>query len=228
LRVSSCGDWYESHREIYDSLRERVEEFLDSMLNKEGMEKGSDYVFVGSRLKSKTSFERKLRTIENGSLKYSKPEEITDIAGIRIVGYVLADIKPISTLVERYFRIDRKKSVDKATKLGKSKVGIRSKHYIAELLGEQLESIKGYPDSSKFEGLFFEIQVKTLLDYAWSEIEHDRNYKTAIEFRKPSYIQRRLMLVAGLLEVADNEFEQLSTETQKYAKPIPSRILNAT
>jgi hypothetical protein len=36
------------------------------------------------------------------------------------------------------------------------------------------------------------------------------------------------MLVAGLLEVADNEFEQLSTETQKYAKPIPSRILNAT
>ena len=142
--------------------------------------------------------------------------------------YVLADIKPISTLVERYFRIDRKKSVDKATKLGKSKVGIRSKHYIAELLGEQLESIKGYPDSSKFEGLFFEIQVKTLLDYAWSEIEHDRNYKTAIEFRKPSYIQRRFMLVAGLLEVADNEFEQLSTETQKYAKPIPSRILNAT
>jgi GTP pyrophosphokinase len=142
--------------------------------------------------------------------------------------YVLADIKPISTLVERYFRIDRKKSVDKATKLGKSKVGIRSKHYIAELLGEQLESIKGYPDSSKFEGLFFEIQVKTLLDYARSEIEHDRNYKTAIEFRKPSYIQRRFMLVAGLLEVADNEFEQLSTETQKYAKPIPSRILNAT
>ena len=113
------------------------------MLNKEGMEKGSDYVFVGLELKSKTSFERKLRTIENGSLKYSKPEEITDIAGIRIVGYVLADIKPISTLVERYFRIDRKKSVDKATKLGKSKVGIRSKHYIAELLGEQAGKHKG-------------------------------------------------------------------------------------
>jgi ppGpp synthetase/RelA/SpoT-type nucleotidyltranferase len=33
-------------------------------------------------------------------------------------------------------------------------------------------------------GLNFEIQVKTLLDFAWQEIEHDRAYKTSAQFPK--------------------------------------------
>jgi putative GTP pyrophosphokinase len=40
------------------------------------------------------------------------------------------------------------------------------------------------PYYEKFMGLNFEIQVKTLLDFAWQEIEHDRAYKTSAQFPK--------------------------------------------
>ena len=56
----------------------------------------------------------------------------------------------------------------------------------------------------------FEIQIRTILQHAWAEIEHDRNYKFSGEL--PEDIQRRFKLVAGSLELADKEFDRLATD----------------
>lgn len=116
----------------------------------------------------------------------------------------------------------RERSVDKFKDLGESEVGTRSRNYVVRLPDGLL---KDKPELRNFRELYFEIQLKTLLDYAWSEIEHDRNYKTATELPKYTDIPRRFKIIAGLLELADNEFERLSKETQAYAKPIPSKIM---
>jgi putative GTP pyrophosphokinase len=91
---------------------------------------------------------------KNGKRKYSEPEEITDIVGIRIVGYVLSDISAFATLVERYFDIDWERSIDKFKELGESKVGIRAKHYIARL---REHAWKDIPEYKHFEKLYIEI-----------------------------------------------------------------------
>jgi putative GTP pyrophosphokinase len=187
--------------------------------------KGSDYVFIESRLKKKDRFLKKMNNIdEHGKRKYANPKEITDIAGIRVVAYILPDLEPISAVVKRFFDIDMKRIVDKFKQLGESQVGIRSRNYIGKL---DRNIINDKPEYAKFKELDFEIQVNTLLDYAWSVIEHDRNYKTAspIELPEGSLAPRRFKLLAGDLELIDYQFEQLSKETEAYAKPIPSKIL---
>jgi putative GTP pyrophosphokinase len=215
------GIWYDENKEIHDSLRQTIEDFTHNILNEQGLKEGSDFVFAEFKIKTRDSFIQKMNKIDReGKLKYSDPKQITDIVRARIVGYVLSDISPLSALVERYFDIDWERSIDKFNELGESQVGTRSKNYIARL-NRTVRKAK-----SRFENLYFEIQLETLLNYAWSEIEHDRNYKTAIELPQNSDIPRRFRILAGVLELADNEFERLSKETQAYAKPIPSRIIN--
>lgn len=57
-----------------------------------------------------------------------------------------------------------------------------------------------------------EIQVKTILQHAWAEIEHDIQYKS-IE-TAPTSIKRRFMALAGLLEIADREFQAIQDEDE--------------
>jgi hypothetical protein len=66
------------------------------------------------------------------------------------------------------------------------------------------------PEYKKFAGLTAEIQVRTVLQHAWAEIEHDIRYKSTSTI--PHVISRRFMALAGLLEIADREFEAIQEE----------------
>lgn len=70
------------------------------------------------------------------------------------------------------------------------------------------------PEYKNLTNLKFEIQVRTVLQHAWAELSHDRNYK----FRGvlPSNLERRLFLMSGLLEIADNSINELSTLIDQY------------
>src|SRR5205085_6657438 len=63
-------------------------------------------------------------------------------------------------------------------------------------------------------GLKVEIQTRSILQHAWAEIEHDIGYKRASGL--PSAFQRRFSRLAGLLEMADQEFVSINSELRKY------------
>lgn len=129
----------------------------------------------------------------------------------------------ISKIIKRgkEFKIDWNNSQDHFIKLAENKMGYRGKNYVAIFREEAFRDTNEY---KKFKDLRFEIQIKTLLDYAWGKIEHDRNYKTAEELSptEKSDVHRRFKLAGGVLEVVDNEFDRLSEET----KQISDRTLN--
>jgi hypothetical protein len=50
------------------------------------------------------------------------------------------------------------------------------------------------------------IQVRTVLQHAWAEFEHDIRYKGSIPAEHVPDLDRRFTLAAGLLELADREF----------------------
>jgi len=58
-----------------------------------------------------------------------------------------------------------------------------------------------------FDKMKCEIQVRTILQHAWAEIEHDLVYKSPADI--PFRVRRRFASLAGLLEIADREFESL-------------------
>lgn len=96
-------------------------------------------------------------------------------------------------------------------------MGYRSVHLICDL-GKRREAL---PEFTDYAGLVFEVQVRTVLQHAWAEIEHDRKYKFSGVL--PEDMQRRLNLVAGQLEFADRELDSLATSIDAYGKDISAR-----
>ena len=211
------SEWYEKNKEKYRLLANNVEEIVKKAITKEHI----PIHHIESRLKSFTSFEQKMHSLdENKHSKYSQPIEIEDIAGIRIVVFLVSDLYLISQIIQKLFDIDWSNSVNKFKELKIKEVGYRSEHYVASFNKKTLAS-----DADKyasFKHLHFEIQVKTLLDHAWSEIEHDRNYKKVIEFPIETDVPRRFTLLAGILEMVDYEFERLAAEIMDYEKHLLS------
>ncbi len=204
--------WYEHEIALYESLSKCIKEIIEENLKDEKITIHG----IETRIKEKNSFLEKIK-IKN----YKNPEiEMTDIAGIRIITYVNSDVDKISKLIEELFKVDNDNSLDKSKLLGEDKVGYKSVHYIGMLNDDRLK----LREFQKYKNKKFEIQVRTILQHAWAEIEHDKNYKFSGVL--PSEIKRRFKILAGLLEVADNEFNNLATEIDEYGKTIKEKTLN--
>jgi hypothetical protein len=63
-------------------------------------------------------------------------------------------------------------------------------------------------------GQQFEVQIRTVLQHAWAEFEHDIRYKGTIPDAHAPDLDRRLTLAAGLLELADREFSTIRDRLQ--------------
>ena len=153
--------------------------------------------------------------------QYHAPEsQITDISGIRIITYIESDIQKVCDIIEKTFECDKSKSSNKSHSLGVDKFGYRSVHYICELSVDRT-ALAG---AQHFKGLVFEVQVRTILQHAWAEIEHDRGYKLSGVL--PTLLRRRLNSLAGMLEIADREFANLASEIDLYEAEVSKRSID--
>ncbi len=119
-----------------------------------------------------------------------------DLAGIRMITYFESDVYRVCEVVKQLFEILPDHPEDKREKLGVDKVGYRSVHFVAEF-PEKRTCLLEYKN---YKGCRFELQIRSLLQHAWAEIEHDRNYK--FNGVMPKHLQRRFSLVAAVLELA--------------------------
>ncbi len=192
---------YRNSRTTYEVLAEKVAAILEDVLKAEGYE----YHSVDYRAKELDSYEKKAEGYDDPAT------EIHDMAGVRIIAYVESEARLIADRVRDLFDVDPVLSEDKSVSLGVDKVGYRSDHYVATLPAARCK----LPEFKKFEGMRFEVQVRTILQHAWAEIEHDRNYKfTGV---LPPEIRRRFALLAGSLELLDREFDRIAAEIDEYA-----------
>lgn len=191
-------NWFIENRTKFKKLCDKINSILIEVFEVEKI----PYHAINSRVKDVESFRNKIF-----GEKYDNPvEQITDLAGIRIITYVEDDVKKINDIITSLFEIDEERSIDKSKNLGTNKVGYKSIHFIAKLKEDRLKLV----EYKNLENLYFEIQVRTILQHAWAEIEHDRNYK--FSGKLPDEIARRFMLLAGSLEMADREFNNISRD----------------
>jgi hypothetical protein len=78
------------------------------------------------------------------------------------------------------------------------------------------------PEYARFRGLVAELQVRTILQHAWAEIEHEIQYK-AVDVL-PKEISRRFLALAGMLEIGDREFQALADAHQELQEDARKRI----
>jgi len=196
---------YESVKGLYEDFANRVASVLADCV----AAKAIVTLSITPRAKDPDSFERKAAQLMPGapnSPKYSDPmEQITDKAGVRVITYFLNTVEDVSRVISEQFEVLEK--VLKASD-DPARFGYQSLHYLVRYS----ETRTALPEYEKFKGLVAEVQVRTVLQHAWAEIEHDIQYKSPSVL--PRSIQRRFAALAGLVEIADREFQAIEDENQ--------------
>lgn len=202
---------YDKLHRKYKRFAEEVEHQIRSILEEEGIVCNA----IASRVKDRNSLDKKIDVKMD---KYSNLSEITDIAGIRVITYYDKDVDRVAEIVEREFDVDRENSIDKRKALDPDKFGYCSVHYVVSLN----EARRSLPECRAYAGMKCEIQIRTVLQHAWAEIEHDLGYKS--EIAVPRDIRRNFSRLAGLLEVADKEFQEIRDLLTEYRQKVTSEM----
>lgn len=202
---------YDKQHKKYERFAKEVEHQLRSILEEEGIVCNA----ITSRVKERDSLDKK---IDIKMDKYSNLAEITDIAGIRVITYYDNDVDRVAEIVEREFCVDKDNSIDKRKALNPDKFGYCSVHYVVSMNETRLN----LPECKAYAGLKCEIQIRTVLQHAWAEIEHDLGYKS--ETGVPRNIRRNFSRLAGLLELADKEFQEIRDFLTEYRHDMTSMM----
>lgn len=206
-RADQATEWYMKKRSTYETLASNVASIIHGVLD----QKEITYHTITSRAKDIERYREK-------ALKYENPRsQIMDMAGIRIITYIDSDAKKVEDVVKSLFEIKPEFSVDKARELETNKVGYRSIHCIGTLGESRLALL----ENAIYKDMLFEIQIRTILQHAWAEFEHDRNYK--FKGILPDEIKRRLFIVAGNLELLDWTFESISKDIDQYITDVEKK-----
>jgi putative GTP pyrophosphokinase len=210
---------YVSKRQVYKDFAESCSSLLQTLLRQ-----GTGRVHsVSCREKSPDRLVEKLGKQDKG---YSALSDVTDLAGVRIITYFSDDVDEIADIIEAEFDIEAEQSIDKRAALDPDRFGYLSLHYICRMPERRLRLREYAP----YAGMVCEIQVRSILQHAWAEIEHDLGYKTRQAVPRP--IRRRFSRLAALLETADDEFigirDSLATYTESVRQDIedkPAQVL---
>jgi len=167
---------------------------------------------IDARAKDPESFGRKAGkpSESNPALpKYADPlVEITDLAGVRVIAFFPDALPKIDSIITSEFHVLERS--DKGEKLyDEGRFGYKSIHYLAVLAPKR----SSLPEYEKYSSTIIEIQVRTILQHAWAEIEHDIQYKSTSVI--PDEIRRRFNALAGMLEIADREFQAVQDEDDR-------------
>ncbi len=202
---------FEQDGTLYQDLGRTSAELIKMILAAQGLRVHS----VTWRSKERDSLARKIASPEKN---YQALTDITDICGVRIITYFDDEVDAVAQLVAREFTIDPENSTDKRQLLDMDRFGYQSMHFIAGFSPERCALF----EYQRFAERKMEIQIRSILQHAWAEIEHDLGYKSASGV--PREIRRRFARVAGLLELADAEFSGIRRELHDYANHLPEQI----
>jgi len=204
--------WHQSQIQAYEAIQPRyvtLQQTLEKVLNQLRKE-WSPLAIVQARAKSVSSFAEKcLRKLD----KYNDPtNQLTDLCGGRVITTTQDEAETVCRQIRALFSpVDE----DDDTRLrhSLSAFGYLSVHFIVHFRAD-LKEVLGVTIPPEVAGLKAEIQVRTLLQHAHSEVTHDRLYKGG--FKAPAHCEREAARVAAMLEEAEDTFARFVHKLDAY------------
>ena len=194
-------------KKMEEVIPDRIRGFFD--------EAGIIVCALEHRVKTEASLIGKL---ELKGAKYKDLFDLTDILGLRVITFYIDDVDKVASLVERLFEIDWENSVDKRKAHEIDSFGYLSLHYICRIP----ESKYNDPDHPEINKIRFEIQMRTVLQHAWANMNHDTGYKSGVEV--PREYLRNINRLAGMLELADEQFSRIRNELADYRRRVQGLV----
>ena len=204
---------YESYRPIFNQILIKVEESLRKNI------KISSQPTYKARIKSFKSYYKKVLR--------QKPKEVascnglvtlTDMIGIRIICPFLEDLEVVEQQLSKVY--DVKEVEKKGAQQSFREFGYESVHVLIAIPKDCLpDDIGGLVIP---EETVCEIQLRTILQDAWAEVEHELIYKSEFNpFDKP--LRRKLASINASLSLADTIFQEIRDYQNKLQSELGFR-----
>lgn len=186
--------WIQAHPTVAADLEAHIIDVLDDA--------GLTFDRVSVRIKDRTSFARKLAN--EAYPDYDSFTDAHDVIGVRVITFHSSEIPQLKDALSGLFTVVR--VIDKAAETAREgRFGYASQHLIVSAKDEPWATEDGASPK------YIEIQLRTVLQHAWAEFEHDVRYKNQQhpETSSPE-VQRAFTLAAGLIELADEQFDKIA------------------
>ena len=211
-------------RATYESYRDYFTEIISNVVDRLQKEvKLSAQPTYKSRVKSFDSYYKKVLRL--------KPEQVeqqldliylTDMMGIRMICAFLEDINIAVEQIKKLF--DIKEVEVKGAEKKFSEFGYESVHVLVKIPEDFKPKFEGKYAGLKpvSDELVCEIQIRTILQDAWAEVEHELIYKTEFNpFDIP--LRRKLASINASLTLADITFQEIRDYQNKLQKALDER-----
>ena len=211
-------------RATYESYRDYFTEIISNVVDRLQKEvKLSAQPTYKSRVKSFDSYYKKVLRL--------KPEQVeqqldliylTDMMGIRMICALLEDINIAVEQIKKLF--DIKEVEVKGAEKKFSEFGYESVHVLVKIPEDFKPKFEGKYAGLKpvSDELVCEIQIRTILQDAWAEVEHELIYKTEFNpFDIP--LRRKLASINASLTLADITFQEIRDYQNKLQKALDER-----
>ena len=196
---------------VYTQMAEVIPEKLKDFF----AEAGILVAAVEHRVKTEESLSGKLQ--RKGG-KYASIYDVTDLVGIRVITFYIDDVYKVASMVERLFEVDWENSIDKRKVHEIDSFGYLSLHYICRIPETSYQD----PAHPELNSIRFEIQMRTVLQHDWANMNHDTGYKSGVEI--PRIYMRNMSRLAGMLELVDDEFSRIRRELSDYRRQVQKLV----
>lgn len=205
---SEFKDWYFENEKVFSVTKDVYQSLVMALLfDRNGILNPT----IEGRIKNRNSciakFERKyLRDYDSEISLDNVRAKITDLIGLRIICSYEDEIPKIEKILCDNFEVIGK--TDKTKELKEKRIfGYKGLHLDIKLSEERLR-LAEYEKVANFQ---VEIQIRTIIQHAWSSLDHKIIYKRDSSPELTRSVER----LAALFEIADSEFIRLRQETEK-------------
>lgn len=204
---------YESYAPVFNEVLANIEAKLKSSI------KIASIPTFKTRIKSFTSYYKKiLRQKPKEAAESKSLVTLTDMIGIRVICAFLEDLDIVEQQLVTYFNV--KEIERKGAQQSFREFGYESVHVliaIPEDCKPKKELDPLLPDE-----VVCEIQIRTILQDAWAEVEHELIYKSEFNpFDKP--LRRKLASINASLTLADTIFQEIRDYQNRLQSELGTR-----
>ncbi|MGD0966205.1 MAG: (p)ppGpp synthetase [Candidatus Acidiferrales bacterium] len=214
----SFRNYYTDNHELLQDAVEFIRSLVTSLLSQApGLEKPTVISRIKDREESIRKFSRKYQTeLEQKQQPYEIKDFITDLLGIRVICLYEREIDTVVEVLRANFHILDES--DKIKKMENTEGTFGYKGFHLDLTVN--EARKVLPEYARFSNLRYEVQVRTIIQDAWSVLDHKIKYKKSI----PAPLKRRINTLAALFELADHEFLSIRDETLDLQQQADAKV----
>ncbi len=193
---------YRGQAAKYDAVAQRLLRRLQRLIETAGINASIKY-----RVKSFNSyFEKILRLRKHGASR----TVLTDVIGFRVICPFLSDLATVERILHKHFRVLETES--KGAEHSFREFGYSSVHVMIDLTQDL--KVRALPSTKRVA----EVQLRTILQDAWAEVEHELVYKSETTLLDEP-IKRKLASLNATLTLSDIIFQEI----REYQREVQER-----